>query len=195
MSSESARDEALKSPCGNALHIMTCPLQSVALAAPQPPAGKGAVSVIVQEAAKELRRMAEGRMMSEAVAVPDWMEEARQIAAQCWCDEETLKTPMDVVLAESVARRIAAWMETGAQHARNESYWRERAKAAEARCVELSANNAAQFTRAEAADRALAGAKAQALREAAEEIADELRLMASEYDRGYLLSQPEGDVK
>jgi hypothetical protein len=37
---------------------------------------------------------------------------------------------------------------------------------------------------AEAAERALAGAKAQALREAAEEIAEELRLMASEYERG-----------
>jgi hypothetical protein len=33
--------DRFKSPCGNALHIMTCPLQSVALAAPQPPAGKG----------------------------------------------------------------------------------------------------------------------------------------------------------
>jgi hypothetical protein len=33
--------DRFKSPCGNASHIMTCPLQGVALAAPQPPAGKG----------------------------------------------------------------------------------------------------------------------------------------------------------
>lgn len=32
--------DRFKSPCGNASHIMTCPLQGVALAAPQPPAGK-----------------------------------------------------------------------------------------------------------------------------------------------------------
>ena len=44
-----------------------------------------------------------------------YMEMARQIAAQCWCDEETKHTVMDGVLAESVARRIAAWMEEAAQ--------------------------------------------------------------------------------
>jgi hypothetical protein len=61
----------------------------------------------------------------------DWMPEARQMAAQCWCDEDTKHTEMDGVLAEAVARRIAAWMETGAFHARNEAYWRERAEKAE----------------------------------------------------------------
>lgn len=54
----------------------------------------------------------------------DWMPEARQIAAQCWCDDETRRTEMDVVLAEAVARRIAAWMDTAAQYARNEEYYR-----------------------------------------------------------------------
>lgn len=60
-------------------------------------------------------------------SIETWMPEARQIAAQCWCDEETSNTEMDVVLAESVARRIAAWMDTAAFHARNEEYWRNRA--------------------------------------------------------------------
>lgn len=61
----------------------------------------------------------------------DWMPEARQMAAQCWCDEDTSDIEMDVRLAEAVARRIAAWMDTGAFHARNEAYWRERAEKAE----------------------------------------------------------------
>lgn len=46
----------------------------------------------------------------------DWMEEARGLAAQCWCDPENAAKAMDHELAESVARRIAAWMRTGAQH-------------------------------------------------------------------------------
>ena len=59
---------------------------------------------------------------------PDFMEEARAIAAQCWCDPETSHIPMDVVLAEAVARRIAAWMNTAAFHAQNEEYWRDQVK-------------------------------------------------------------------
>ena len=62
----------------------------------------------------------------------DWMPEARQLAAQCWCDAETEHIEMNPVLAEAVARRIAAWMDTGAFHARNEAYWRERTEKAEA---------------------------------------------------------------
>lgn len=53
------------------------------------------------------------------------MKEARKLAAQCWCDEETSGTEMDVVLAEAVARRIAAWMDTAAQMARNADYYRD----------------------------------------------------------------------
>lgn len=64
-------------------------------------------------------------------SIETWMPEARAIAAQCWCDEETSGKEMDATLAEAVARRIAAWMETAAFHARNEEYWRNRAKAAE----------------------------------------------------------------
>lgn len=52
----------------------------------------------------------------------DWMPEARQIAAQCWCDEETKRKPMDPELVEAFARRLAAWMRIGSQHARNEQY-------------------------------------------------------------------------
>lgn len=54
----------------------------------------------------------------------DWMEKAREIAAQCWCDEETKHKEMDVVLADAVAKRIADWMETAAQNQRNTDYYR-----------------------------------------------------------------------
>jgi hypothetical protein len=36
---------------------------------------------------------------------------------------------MDADLAEAVAQRIAAWMETAAMYARNAAYWRSRAEA------------------------------------------------------------------
>lgn len=52
------------------------------------------------------------------------MQEARMAAAQCWCDEETSGREMDATLAEAVARRIAAWMETAAQMARNADFYR-----------------------------------------------------------------------
>lgn len=74
--------------------------------------------------------MSQVEMFTDAPHV-DWMPEARQMAAQCWCDDDTRDIEMDARLAEAVARRIAAWMETGAFHARNEVYWRERAKKAE----------------------------------------------------------------
>lgn len=57
--------------------------------------------------------------------VEDWMDEARAIAACCWTDDETKDTVMDPVLAESIARCIACWMETAAMHARNEEFWRD----------------------------------------------------------------------
>jgi hypothetical protein len=41
------------------------------------------------------------------------LEEARGIAAQCWCDEVNASKEMDVELAESVAMRILAAYETG----------------------------------------------------------------------------------
>ena len=52
------------------------------------------------------------------------MEEARHIAAQCWCDEETKDREMDSILAEAVARRIAPWMEVAAQSQRKVDYYR-----------------------------------------------------------------------
>ena len=58
------------------------------------------------------------------MAIEDWMEEARQSAAQCWCDKETSGTSMDHVLAEAVAKRIAAWMDTSAQESRNTNFYR-----------------------------------------------------------------------
>jgi len=54
----------------------------------------------------------------------DWMEEATQEAAQCWCDEETKNTEMDVVLGKAIAKRIAGWMSIAAQNQRNTDYYR-----------------------------------------------------------------------
>jgi hypothetical protein len=54
----------------------------------------------------------------------EWMDEAREIAAQCWCDPETQDRGMDVVLGEAFAKRLAHWMETAAQYARNADYYR-----------------------------------------------------------------------
>ncbi len=54
----------------------------------------------------------------------DWMEEARAMAAQCWCDTETENIEMDVILAEAVAKRIAVWMQTAAQNQGNADYYR-----------------------------------------------------------------------
>ena len=53
-----------------------------------------------------------------------WMDEARQIAAQCWCDPATEDRVMDPALAEVVARHIARWMDTAAQNERNTAYYR-----------------------------------------------------------------------
>lgn len=52
------------------------------------------------------------------------MDQARQIAAQCWCDEETKDRVMDPALCEAVAKRIATWMETAAIHCKNEFFYR-----------------------------------------------------------------------
>jgi len=54
----------------------------------------------------------------------DWMDEARQLAAQCWCDKETENKIIDPKLADAVAKRIAVWMDTAAQNQRNTNYYR-----------------------------------------------------------------------
>lgn len=53
-----------------------------------------------------------------------YMDEARQIAAQCWCDEETKDRVMDPQLAEAVARRIATWMHNSATFSDNADFYR-----------------------------------------------------------------------
>ena len=52
------------------------------------------------------------------------MDEARELAAQCWCDPETENTEMDVILCEAVAKRIASWMSDAAQYHKNSEYYR-----------------------------------------------------------------------
>ena len=51
------------------------------------------------------------------------MDEARQIAAQCWCEPETQHLEMDTVLAEAVARQIANWMSTAAMLGNNVQFY------------------------------------------------------------------------
>lgn len=53
-----------------------------------------------------------------------WMEEARNFAAQCWCDPETEHLELNPVLAEAVAKRIAVWMQTSAEMSNNTEYYR-----------------------------------------------------------------------
>lgn len=69
--------------------------------------------------------------MSNGKDISMWLDEARQQAAQCWCDDKNNSKEMDTDLCESMAYKIAAWMDTGAFHARNEEYWRNRAIEAE----------------------------------------------------------------
>lgn len=53
-----------------------------------------------------------------------FMNEARQMAAQCWCDPNTENKIMDPDLCEAIAIRIANWMDTAAQNQRNADYYR-----------------------------------------------------------------------
>lgn len=57
-----------------------------------------------------------------------WIEEARVVAARCWCNETTKHLIMDPALAEVVARIIASWMETAAMYSKNTDYWRGKAE-------------------------------------------------------------------
>lgn len=57
-----------------------------------------------------------------------WMPQAREIAAQCWCDEETSGIEMDARLAEAMARRIAFWMEESSRKHNDANYWRAMAE-------------------------------------------------------------------
>ena len=51
------------------------------------------------------------------------IEMAREMAAQCWCDDETKHLVMEPALAEAVARRIDSWMEIAAEYARNAEFY------------------------------------------------------------------------
>lgn len=52
------------------------------------------------------------------------LDEAREIAAQCWCDTETENIEMDARLAEAFARRLAVWMSDAARSRRDADYYR-----------------------------------------------------------------------
>ncbi len=56
---------------------------------------------------------------------PRFTEEARALAAQCWCDEETSDIEMDTRLADAFARRLEHWMEDAARYARNSDFHRD----------------------------------------------------------------------
>lgn len=53
-----------------------------------------------------------------------FLDEARQAAAQCWCDPATSSKVMDPELYEAFAKRLANWMETAASYSRNAEYMR-----------------------------------------------------------------------
>jgi len=53
-----------------------------------------------------------------------YMEEALQEAAQCWCDDETSGKQMDAALARAFAKRLSVWMETAAMMSRNADFFR-----------------------------------------------------------------------
>jgi hypothetical protein len=76
-----------------------------------------------RKVAEDLRYTSRSGEEPEAPTRQDFMPEARQLAAQCWCDEETKNTVMDTALAEAVARRIAGWMGIAAQFSRNEDFY------------------------------------------------------------------------
>jgi hypothetical protein len=54
----------------------------------------------------------------------DRMTEALQIAAQCWCDEETKHIEMDSDLAKAVAKRLCVLMEPAEQSPSGFEYYR-----------------------------------------------------------------------
>jgi len=54
----------------------------------------------------------------------NWMEEAREQVAQCWCEPETKETNMDPILAEVMAKKISFWMEVAAMNQKNTDYYR-----------------------------------------------------------------------
>ena len=58
------------------------------------------------------------------MAIEDYMDEARGLAAHSWCDDETSHLVMIPELAEAVARRLAAWMDNAAEFCRNMQYYR-----------------------------------------------------------------------
>lgn len=78
---------------------------------------------MMNEVTKDENRTAVGGLV-DPIVMPDWIDEARMLAAQCWCDKETEDRVMDAELAEAVAKRIAAWMDTAAQNQRNTDYYR-----------------------------------------------------------------------
>ena len=55
-----------------------------------------------------------------------WIDEARGIAARCWCDETTKHIKMNSALAEVVAHVIASWMETATTYSKNADYWQKK---------------------------------------------------------------------
>ena len=55
----------------------------------------------------------------------DYLDIARQQAAQAWCKETTSGKEMDVTLAEEFAQILANWIEIAAQNQRNTDFYRD----------------------------------------------------------------------
>jgi len=79
----------------------------------------------VENSPKDVRRLGFPAYYSEIIENPEW-------------DPSDELDDVFLENAETERRRAKAWMSTAAQHARNESYWRERALHAEDELIELS---------------------------------------------------------
>ncbi len=64
------------------------------------------------------------RIRVRIIEEEDWMELAREEAAQCWCDNTTKDADMDLALVEVIARKIYHWIEIAAFNDKNTDYYR-----------------------------------------------------------------------
>jgi hypothetical protein len=72
----------------------------------------------------DLQQLAgDARAAALEVAAPHAREIAMQEAAQCWCDPTTSDRAMDSALAEVVARKIQAWLETAMYFQRGSDFY------------------------------------------------------------------------
>lgn len=65
-----------------------------------------------------------GLMLTTKPPAYDWVSDATQMAALCWCEEATKDRVIDPELCQAFGKLLGGWMNAAAQYARNEEYWR-----------------------------------------------------------------------